>query len=142
MGQDTLVSDELENGRKLVERLIEGGLDVRLAFWVKESDAGQWFLYLVSPVVDEKGPAAAYRALVPLMEQMPELGIDPSSVKLVGMNDSAAAKAWEVIRPRIPHSPFAVHGAKPYPGMTRFGGETFAGMNVEGVYIYPPFQAA
>ena len=79
---------------------------------------------------------------MPLMSAMPELGIDPFSIKLVGMRDSAAEKAREAIRPRVPDSPFAVPNPRPYPGLTRFGGETFAGMNVDGVYIYPPFQAA
>jgi len=43
------------------------GFDVRLAFWTKPTDEGKWFLYLASPVVDEKGPAAAYRLVRDVM---------------------------------------------------------------------------
>jgi hypothetical protein len=142
MDQDVLVMDELDNGRNLVNQLIAGGFDVRLALWVNEADAGRWYLYLSSPVVDDKGPGAAYRVLLPLIEKMPEFGIDPRCVKLIGVNDTPAIEAQEVIRPKLANSKFATSNAKPFTGLTRFGGATFAGMDVGGVYIYPPFQAA
>ena len=136
------MTDELDAGQMLIDRLIKDGFDVRLGFWVKESDAGKWFLYLASPLVDDKGPGAAYRALLALVSAVPELGIDLYSIKLVGMNDSATEKAQEIIRPRVPDSPFAVQYARPYPGRTRFGGRKFAAMNVDEVIIYAPFQGA
>ncbi len=138
MAQDTLLTDELESGRKLVERLISNGFDVSLAFWVKESDAGQWFLYLASSVVDAKGSTEAYRVVLPIVEDMPESGISPFAVKVVGINDSMVAAAREVIKPRLPDSQFAVRNPRPYPSMTRFGGSTLGGINIEGAYIYPP----
>ncbi len=137
-----MVTDELTSGRKLIERLIRGGFDVSLAFWVKETDARRWYLYLASTVVDKEGPAAAYRAVLPVVESMPELGIDPFAIKVVGVDDSMAAAAREVIRPKIPDSPFAVRNPKPYQGMTRFGGSTLAGVSIDGAYIYPPSQPA
>jgi len=142
MDQNVLVTDEIESGHKLVERLVANGFDVRLAFWVKESDAGQWFLYLASPMVDEQGPAAAYRVVGPVVDSMPELGIDPFAVKVVGLNDSMTTAAQAVIRPRISDSPFAVQNPKPYPGITRFGGSTLGGVSVDGAYIYPPLPRA
>lgn len=140
MGQDTLVTDELDSGRKLVERLAGEGFDVSLAFWLKETDAGQWFLYLSSPVVNDKGPTIAYRIVLPVVEGMSELGIDPFSVKVVGVNDPITTAAREVIKPRIPDSPFAVKNPKPYAGMTRFAGATLGGVSIDGAYIYPPSQ--
>jgi hypothetical protein len=139
VGQDMLVTGDLENGRKLIDRLIANGFGVHFALWVNEADARQWFLYLASPVVDEKGPGAAYRMVLPVVDSMPESGIDPFSIKLVGLNDSVTTAAREAIRPRIPNGPFAVQNPKPYPGITRFGGTMLAGMDVDGVYIYPPF---
>jgi len=134
------VTDELDSGRKLVEHLFSNGFDVPLAFWVKETDAGQWFLYLASPVVDHMGPAAAYRVVLPVVENMPELGIDPFAIKVVGVNDSMAAAARDLIRPKVPDSPFAAPNPKPYTGMTRFGGSTLGGVSIDGAYIYPPLR--
>ena len=61
MDQDTVVSEQTESGKRLIEVLVANGFDVRIAFWAKPTDEGKWFLYLASPIVDEKGPAAAYR---------------------------------------------------------------------------------
>ena len=141
MGQDALVMGELDGGRELVERLTRAGFDVSLAFWLKETDAGQWYLYLSSPVFDDKGPAVAYRIVMPIVEGMPELGIDPFSIKVVGVNDSIATAARAVIKPRIPDSPFAVKNPKPYAGMTRFAGATLGGVSIDGAYIYPPSRS-
>ena len=131
MDPNAMVNDELANGRKLIETLISGGLDVRLAFWVKRTDADDWRLYLSTPLVDDQGPAVAHRTIFNQIRRMPEYGIDPESVGLVGMNDSATTKAME-----------AVPARNPYPRITRYSGSSFNGMDVDGVYIYPPFQAA
>jgi len=53
--------------KQLIQAPMADGFDVRLAFWTKPTDEGKWFLYLASPVVDEKGPAAAYRLVRDVM---------------------------------------------------------------------------
>ena len=138
MAQDFLITDELDAGRKLVETLLDRGFDVSLAFWVKEAEAQHWYLYLASPVYDDKGPIAAYRIVQSVVEVMPELGIDPFAVKLVSANDFMAEAARKVIEPKVPVGPFAVQNPKPYTGMTRFGGSTLGGVSIDGAYIYPP----
>ena len=140
MGQDTLLTEEIDAGHTLVERLIDEGFEIDLAFWVKEAEAGRWYLYLVSPIVDSHSLGNPYRRLLPLIESMPELGIDPFKIKLVGLNDSMAVAAREIVRPRVPDSPFAVQRPRPYRGMTRFGGSTLGGVEIDGAFIYPPLQ--
>ena len=142
MGQDSLVNLEIENGRKLIDHLATNGFDVHLAFWVKETDAGRWYLYLASPLVDEKGPLVAYGIAIPLVESVPEFGIGPFSIKVVGLQDSMTMAARKAIRPRVPSGPFAVKSPKPYPGMTRVNGTTLAGVDIDGAYIYPPLHSA
>ena len=61
MDQDTVVSEQTESGKRLIQTLAAAGFEVRVAFWAKPTDEGKWYLYLASPVVDEKGPFAAYR---------------------------------------------------------------------------------
>ncbi len=142
MDQDAVVSEQTESGKRLIEALAAAGFDVRVAFWAKPSDDGKWFLYLASPAVDEKGPLAAYRFVFDVLRQIPDLRIEPLEVKVIGLNDSLAQAALAVTKPTVTDRPFAVRNPKPYPGMTRFDGAVLGGVSVEGVYIYPPAQAA
>ena len=71
---------------------------------------------------------------------MPEFGPDFPSIHLVGMKDSATTKAIEAIRPPITDLAEAARNPKRYPRLTRYRGSMFNGMDVDGVYIYPPFQ--
>ena len=128
MGPDALVTDELANGRTLIERLIHDGFDIHLAFWVKETEARQWFLYLSSPMVDNQGAGVAYRFILPIVVSMPELGIDLESIKLVGLKDSMTTAARKVLRPT--------------PGLTRYSGSSLNGIDIDGAVLYPPFQPA
>jgi hypothetical protein len=142
MDQDTVVSEQTESGGRLIAEVAASRFEVRVAFWAKPTDEGKWFLYLASPLVDEKGPAVAYRHVYDVMQRMPDLWIDPLDVRVIGLNDSLAEAALAVTRPTVPASPFAVRNPKPYPGITRFGGPSLGGVSIDGAYIYPPPQPA
>lgn len=137
MDQDTVVSERTESGKRLIEALVAAGLEVRVAFWAKPTDEEKWFLYLAIPIVDKEGPTAAYRQVLSVVRKVPELWIDPSEVRVVGLNDSLTEAALELVRPKVPDSPFAVRNPRPFPGMTRFGGATLGGVDIDGAYIYP-----
>ena len=141
MDQDTVVAEQTENGKRLIETLAAEGFDVSVAFWAKPTEEGKWFLYLASPVVDERGPAAAYRLVHDVLRKAPDIWIEPLDVRLVGLNDSVAEAVLSVTKPKVPDSPFAVRNPPAYPGMTRFGGSTLGGISVDGAYIYPPHAA-
>ena len=142
MDQDTVVSEQTESGRRLIEALVADGIEVQAAFWAKPTDEGKWFLYLVSSMVDDKGPAVAYRLVHAILRRMPDLRIDPFEIKVVGLKDSLAEAALALLKPNGPDSPFAARNPRPYPGMTRFGGSTLGGVSIDGAYIYPPSQPA
>jgi hypothetical protein len=135
-----MVSEQTESGKRLIEALAADGFDVRVAFWAKPTEEGRWILYLASPFVDEKGPAAAYRHVFAVLQKMPDLWIEPEGVSVIGLNDSLAEAALAVTKPKIPDSPFAVRNPKPYPGMTWFGGSSLGGVSIDGAYIYSPSQ--
>src|SRR5437879_11296410 len=101
MDQDPVVSEQTESGKRLIEALAAAGFDVRVAFWAKPSDDGKWFLYLASPAVDEKGPLAAYRFVFDVLRQIPDLGIEPLEVKVIGLNDSLAQAALALTKPTV-----------------------------------------
>jgi hypothetical protein len=138
MDQNAVVSDQTESGKRLIEALKAAGFEVRVAFWAKPTDEGKWYLYLVTPTVDTNGPATAYRSIISIMRQIPDLGIDPFDIKVLGLNDSFAQAALAMTIPTVADSPFAVRNPKPYPGLTRFGGSVLGGISIDGAYIYPP----
>ncbi len=140
MDQGTMVSEQTDRGKRLIEALAAAGFDVQVAFWAKPTDEGTWFLYLASTLVDDKGPAVAYRLVHDILRKMPDLWIDPLEIKVLGLNDSLTEAALAVTRPKVPNSPFAVRNPKPYPGMTWFGGSSLGGVSIDGAYIYPPPQ--
>src|SRR5436305_489083 len=121
MDQDTLANEQTVSGERVIEALRPAGFAVRVAFWAKPTEEGKWFLYIASPLVDEKGPTAAYRQVFDVLRKTPGLRIDPFEIRVLGLNDSLTEAALTVIKPRIPNSPFAVPDPKPYPGITRFG---------------------
>jgi len=137
MDQELLANELIDNGKKLVEALNATGFDVMIAFWARPIESGSWYLYLASTLVDEKGPAAGYRLVQQILRNSEDLWIDPLEIKVLGKNDSMADAAVSLVQPRISSGPFAVPSPRPYPGMTRFGGSSLGGIEVDGAYIYP-----
>jgi hypothetical protein len=64
MYQTVLVNDDLENGRRILERLQQGRMvDITAAFWFHFAEEDQWKLVIVSPDVADKGPKVLYTML-------------------------------------------------------------------------------
>ncbi|MDY3559451.1 hypothetical protein R5W23_000444 [Gemmata sp. JC673] len=129
MDQDALVTERVEAGKRFLAQLSAVGFPIAVAFWARPSDE-QWFLYLASPVVDEKGGHEAYRDLTLHERRFDNVGLDPFEVRLVSPSDTMAVAAAKLIEPK-PWQP------KPSPFMTRFDGSRLGGIDVEGVLVYP-----
>ncbi len=129
MDQGTLVEMQIEDGRKLMGRLAEEGIPVTVAFWAKESESGQWFLYLVTPLISEGGVARpAYRRVNAVLTQMPSpFWIHPLEVKLIGPTDPVARDVLAV------HERAGRSRVRP----VRWEGTRLGELSVEGVYLYP-----
>jgi hypothetical protein len=129
MDQGTLVEMQIEDGRKLIDRLTEEGVPVTAAFWAKESESGQWFLYLATPLVGEDGATKpAYRRMNAVFRRMPApFWIDPLEVKLIGTADP------------ITQDVLAVHerAGKSRVWPVRWGGTRLGDLSVDGAYFYP-----
>jgi len=76
--QSTLVENQIDDGRRFVERFAADGNPVLAAFWVKTAEEGIWFLYVVTDIVDREGPASAYRAVQASLRQLGELWVSSS----------------------------------------------------------------
>jgi hypothetical protein len=124
MDQELLVIEETDAGAELVRKL-DKQVPVNVAFWVKVSDEGQWYLYIASDQINDQNLDAAYSEVLRLADQMASPYFDPFRVKLIPTSDQLAQAALDV------------HRRYPGPMATRFGGMEFGGLGVDGVYIYP-----
>lgn len=126
MDQSTLVEEQIDDGRRFVERFAADGNPIQAAFWVKTAEEGLWFLYLASELVDREGPAAAYRAVHNSLRKLGQPWISSSEIKVVSPNNPIAQDIFSVM--------------KRYPGRlaTRHGGKQLGSMAVDQTYIYPP----
>jgi hypothetical protein len=48
MDQGSLVDVRINDGKRLIDRLIAEGIAISAAGWLKEADSGKWFLYLAT----------------------------------------------------------------------------------------------
>jgi hypothetical protein len=128
MDTDTLVENVIDDGQRLVEDFLLHGFEVAAAFWLKASEDGKWYFYVVSPVVDAEGIAKAYRLLHSVVRAMTyATKIDPLKIKLIGANNPIAKDVM------------AIHGRAPGPGGSpvRWGGKQLGNVTIDEAYLYP-----
>ncbi len=131
MDQGTLVDLQIADGRRLLERLSGEGVPITAAAWLKESEGGPWYFYIVTPLVTEDGgKLPAYRRVGPVVRRMPQpFWVDPMEFKVVAP-DSAVGKAIRDIASR-----------RPGPVPTPYGSVRLGNLSIDGAYIYPPVAA-
>src|SRR4051794_37323559 len=98
MDQAAIVSDQFSAGRKLILELMKDGFPVEYAAWIKEPDADQWYLYIATPWVADKGPTAAYRSMHASFHRLAPLWFNEFQVKLVSPDDPVARAVREFHR--------------------------------------------
>ena len=77
MATSTLVSQEIEEGQRLIDALKEAGLSVDSALWIYAPEPETWRLMLTSPLYDDKGPLKTYEEILSVFREVkPELKID------------------------------------------------------------------
>ncbi|MGA2705195.1 MAG: hypothetical protein ABSH35_29405 [Isosphaeraceae bacterium] len=121
----TLVENRIDDGRKLIYLLTQTGFPLTAVCWVKTSEEGDWYLYIASNAVDQKGLASAYREVYGVLTTISGTSISVSDVKLVGINNPITKDILE-IRERYP-------GRLPTVSRRRQLGS----VAVDEVYVYP-----
>jgi hypothetical protein len=125
---NTLVSDLVEDGRRIIEQLPQAGFEVSTGFWLKASEDGQWYFYVVSPVAETERMNDAYRRLLTLIRQMPEPHwIAPLEVRLIAPSHPIAKDVLAI------HN--RASGSKASP--IRWSGSQLGNLGVEAAYLYP-----
>lgn len=125
MDQGPLVNDEIDTGRAFVNRFADYA-PVKIAFWLKDSEYGQWYLYVASDEVNGTNIGVAYGEVLRVAAAMPVPKIDPFQVKLVGGDEPITRAVLELQRR--------------HPGRTsmRHHGSRLGDVNVDELYLYAP----
>jgi hypothetical protein len=126
MDQGTLVEMQIDGGKALVETLRNSGFDVTVSGWTKASEEGDWYLYIASKDVDDRGLAEAYQTVYMAIQANPEVGIDPFEVKLIGRQNPIACDL------------LAIRGSGVGQVATRSRRPKLGQMSVEETYVYAP----
>jgi len=122
----TLVESQIDDGRRLVERIVADGASVTAAFWVKAAEEGQWFLYIATEAVDRDGPAKAYRTVYEALKKLRDPWVSISDVKVIGPENPIAKSVLGILARRPGRLPM------------RLSGNSLGNLSVEETYIYPP----
>jgi hypothetical protein len=127
MDSNTLVDFQINAGERLIVQLLRDGFKVEAAFWLKTAEEGIWFLYIASPIVEEKGLAGAYRVLQLSHQRLQGIPLSLSDIKLVGKDNPITRDVLAILAR--------------FPGVmaTRFGGKQLGDVSIEEAYIYPAF---
>ncbi len=125
MDYELLVDTQIEDGKTLISLLVRDGFDVSVAFWVKMSEDGLWFLYIGTTWISSRSLADAYRHAYSALEQIPNVTIPLSQIKLVEPGNPIAKHAMEL--------------RKLYPALSakQFRGKTLGPVSFDEAYIYP-----
>jgi hypothetical protein len=127
--QNPLVSDRIVTGAKFLAGLQET-IPVRIAFWLKGSEAVEANLYVASDKVTGKNIDIAYGEVLRVTNSMHDPWLNPWRVKLIGSKHPLAQAALDVLRRYPDRRPLGVER------------DIFGGVSVDWVYIYPPLSPA
>jgi hypothetical protein len=130
MDKSPLVTEQINAGEWLI-REFSKRIPVQAAFWLRERESDQWYLYLASDQINDSNFDRAYGEVARIVHSQQSLWLDPLQVKVVG-TDAPVAQA-------------ALDEMSKYPGRIplRHPGRHFGNLSVDEVYIYPlPLPAA
>jgi hypothetical protein len=130
---NTLVSDLINDGRKIAEQLPKDGFEVTAAFWLKKSEDDLWYYYIASPAAESASANGGYGRLFTLIRQMPEPHwIDPLEVRLIGPNHP------------ITKDVLAIHNlaTSPKTSPIQWSGRVLGKLYIDGAYLYPLYAMA
>jgi len=124
MDQGPLVMHQLDAGVELINAF-DKYAPLSAAFWAKESDEGEWYLYLASNQINDLNFDLAYGKVLEIGASHPSPWLDPFQVKVVSSSHPLASGVISLMS--------NLKGKTP----TRYHGRRLGGVPVNEVYIYP-----
>jgi hypothetical protein len=122
MDTDTLVADRIEEGQNLLDRLGENQIELIAACWVRSSEDDRWTLYVSTPIVDRKGPLAAYREVLGVLRSMEANWLTADNLVLIGEKHPVTGDVLSILQN--------------HTGMTRTRRPFLGDTPVQEVYVY------
>lgn len=89
MYKTILVKEAIVDGDRLLEALETRGFPVVAAFWYHLPDLVRWRLFIVSPLVHDKGPRAAYEIIQQTLAGMQPHSISPGDITVLSPQEDA-----------------------------------------------------
>jgi hypothetical protein len=130
MDQGALVREQIDAGARFLLEF-QKPYPVQSAFWVKEGETGDWYLYIASDRITDENFDVVYGEVIRISGLMKDPWFDPFQVKVIGEDDPMAKAV------------FAAQHNYSGPIPTRFRGRSFGGRSVDEIYLYPsPIVAA
>ncbi len=126
MAQATLVSEQIQDGQRVISELRRRKFDLTVAAWLRAGDDGLWKLYIGSKVVDDQGLRPAYEVINETIRSLADCWVDPFEVVVIGSADPVAIDLVSRL--------FNYTGKIP----KRFSGGRLGETYFEEGYIYPP----
>lgn len=129
MDQIPLVDELIVAGKRFVQEF-DKSFPIAVAFWLKDRDESKWSLHVASQKIDDGNRHQAFGEIVRITGQMTDTHLGLMDVKLREMDDRIVQFALDF---RCRH---------PAPLATVFNVPTFEGVEVDGMYLYPPLRTA
>jgi hypothetical protein len=120
---EILVIEQKEAGVEFL-RNFSKDFPVDAAFWLKETDIEDWYLYIVSSEITNENMSEAYRKVLELVKPNQSIWLDPFRVKLLDSEKELAKRVLEV------KSRFV--GAM----ATYYNASSIAGVPIDACFIY------
>lgn len=133
MDTDLLVENKIDDGLALIRQLWRDQFKVEVAFWVKRTEEGLWYLYIATSSVTAEKLNAAYRVVYAALTKISGCSVLPHEVKVITFTDPIARDAV-ALRDRSP---------TPIREPKRYLGKRLGNLATEELCLYPrrfPFK--
>jgi hypothetical protein len=130
MVKTVLVESDIEDGRRLLgemDRPATGTtpISVSAALWLYTSESLEWRLLIATPLVEEKGPRAAYSVIQKVLRSLkPPVGLALQNISVVKPSDILIRSLRKAIQ------------IGPRSNGVRFARNMVGGTYIEDSYIY------
>jgi hypothetical protein len=89
MDQGPLGTGQIKAGARFLGEF-QKCFPVQVAFWLKESDTGAWYLYVASDQITDDNFDVAYGEVARIGGQISDPFFDPFQIKVIGVDDPLA----------------------------------------------------
>jgi hypothetical protein len=122
-----LVNEQIEAGARFLGEF-QRYAPIRAAFWLKDSDEGNWNLYVASDRITDKNFDRAYGEVGRITEQLQDPWLNPFQVKVLGADHRLAKAALDVLQRFPKKAPIRLRGA------------LLGGISTDETYLYSPLE--